>query len=140
MTNTILWIDDDHDLLRSQRMNLTEDGYNVFIEPDVDKALSIISGSREKLCGIILDVMMNPGKILKNKNHHGGLKTGLVFLEYLNEENLLQGLKVFVFTHRIDSEMSEDIQKMDVHYHLKQDHKGKKIVDLVKKEFSGACS
>lgn len=133
--NKIIWVDDDNDLIRPQSSSLLDCGYLVDVVPDVDAAIAMIKSSYPELIGIILDVMMNPGKELRDEQHMGGLVTGLVLYRYLNQKNLCPPLKAFVFSHRHDPKARTNLQKMGVNYYQKQHYKGRAICDLVKQEF-----
>ncbi len=132
---TILWVDDDNDLLKHNRSNLLDAGYAVDVESNVDVAIEKMKDDAEKLKGVILDVMMNPGVTLRNHDHQGGLKTGLVLLTHIRREKILDGVSIFFFSHRVDGDAVEKAETMGVRYHQKQDYKGKKICDLVFEEF-----
>lgn len=131
----ILWIDDDFDLLRPQRQNLVDDGYEVVTEVHIDSAINRLIEIREEYDGIILDIMMAPGEKLRNKATQGGLKTGLIFLRYLQKSGTLSRIKIFIFTHRYSVEDAQQAAQLNVGYHFKQDHKGSAIVELVQHEF-----
>jgi len=131
----IIWIDDDIELLRPQVRNLTDYGYEIAIEPDVDVALRIVQSEMDHVGGVILDVMMNPGKILRERAHQGGLKTGLMLLEYLSESDTLRKIKIFILTHRHCPESQDAARRLGISYHQKQDFKGSQICSLVEREF-----
>lgn len=132
----ILWIDDDLDLLRPQRLNLLDRGYNVIIEGDVDYALEKILSDLDSIQGLIIDVMMNPGARFRTLAHQGGLRTGLLLVDYLIKEKRLTSLPIFVFTHRFDPEAAERLRlEYRINYYQKQDFKGEAIVSLVREEF-----
>lgn len=134
--NYILWIDDDLDLLRPQRLNLIDLGYNVLIESNIDHAMAKIDTDREQIRGLIIDLMMNPGALLRSRGHQGGLRTGLFFVEYLSKERRIDNLRMFVFTHRFDPEAAEKLRlQFGIGYFQKQDYKGAAIVELVQSEF-----
>lgn len=135
LSKTILWIDDDGDLLESQKKNLTERGYKVVIESDVDKAIDYINNNSTNLIGIIFDVMMNPGITLKDYETQGGLRTGIVLIDYLHERKLIDGVRCFVFTHRIDPVAVKHLGDIGISYKQKQKNKGKKIITLVEELF-----
>jgi CheY-like chemotaxis protein len=131
----ILWIDDDEDLLEPQRRNLEEAGYRIKICDGVDSAYSALRDRSHTFKGIILDVMLSPGALLANESVSGGLRTGIVFLERLQREKLLKECRLFVFSHRGFLPDSEHVNSLGYKYHLKQDHMGAKIVNLVRAEF-----
>ena len=81
----ILWIDDDTELLRQQRLYLEESGFEVRSEADVDAAIEYLRKDRAKVSGVIIDVMMSPGVTLRSFDHQQGLKTGYALLKYLVE-------------------------------------------------------
>ena len=131
----IIWVDDDNDLIQPQSEYLQENGYHVVIVPDVDQAIDIISRSRSLIYGIILDVMMNPGTILRNEPHNGGLTTGLALFYYLREQHICPPVRAFIFTHRSDPEAANELAAFGISYHQKQHYKGKAICALVEREF-----
>ena len=136
--NHIIWVNDDHEWLRNQKDHILSIGYGVEIIPEVDVALEEIQRKKDILAGIILDVMMNPGETLSQRDHDQGLKTGLVVLEYLEELQILRKSRypgLFIFTHRLDPDAARAIQEKGYGYHQKQDFLGTKIIKLVRDEF-----
>lgn len=131
----IIWIDDDDDLIYPQKENLEGDGYKVEIISDVDEAIQLIRDKPNEFRGAIVDVMMDPGKELRNENHDAGFRTGLVLCQLLRNERRCPPPKLFIFTHREDPEAARDFRKLGINYYKKQHYKGRAICDLVREEF-----
>lgn len=132
---TIVWIDDDDDLIAPQKESLESIGFHVQIMADVDQAVALLRSKRGDLCGVIIDVMMDPGEALRVLEHDAGLRTGLVLCQMLRREGLCPPPRVFIFTHRNDPKAAAQFRGMGIGYFKKQHYKGAAICDLVERQF-----
>ena len=138
MTSTIVWIDDDIDMLRQQKAYLEEAGYMVKQEEDVDNAIDYLMHNAGGVLGIIVDCMMSPGRALQGGEHQAGLRTGLVLLNYLMDRGVVRQAGppfLFIYTHRLDAQAAEGVREKGFNYYQKQDYAGSKIKRLVDQEF-----
>ena len=131
----ILWIDDDSELLRNQCNYLREDGCDVEMVDDVDTAREKLRQQHNTYVGVILDVMMSPGRDMPEAVEDAGLTTGLHLLKRLLNENLVRPPQIFLFTHRVDAKAANAAATMNVGYYQKQDYPGSRIKRLAQKEF-----
>jgi hypothetical protein len=90
------------------------------------------------LVGVILDVMMSPGRYLQKHEHRGGLTTGLALVDLLLDEKLVStdGVpRCFVFTHRLDATSERSVTSREIGYYLKGSYMGSALVPLIKSRF-----
>ena len=71
----------------------------------------------------------SPGTVLRKRDHNGGLKTGIVLIEYLKEENLITTEappppRCFIFTHRRDVNSARKVRSLGFKYFHKHDYLG----------------
>lgn len=95
----LLWIDDDHQLLDHAVSRLRENGINVLIEPDADRALEIIRDQHDQISGVLLDLMLDPGSELSKLDTQGGFETGFRMIDHLQKNDLLEDLNIRIFTN-----------------------------------------
>lgn len=137
-SNVIVWIDDDKELLSQQRKALENRGYEVHQFVDVDAAIDFLKAKSDGILGVIVDVMMSPGRILRDRVDDGGLTTGLALVHYCLDQKLLKvdsSPRAIIFSYRADPMAAENMQKLGVGYFQKQDFMGRAICDLVSEQF-----
>jgi ActR/RegA family two-component response regulator len=132
----LLWIDDDQGmLLLTQKENLIDAGYEVKIEPDVDKVIKKLNNNTANYYGIIIDLMMNSGSVLREKDHRGGMYTGLILVKYLFDGGVIPTDRVIILTHCLDQYCVDQARELKIKCYSKQDYMGTKIVDLIGEAF-----
>lgn len=95
----LLWVDDDHALLNHAVSRLIENNIKVLVTPTVDEAIGVIKTRRDQLIGVLVDLMMDPGKALEEYDHKAGFETGFRFIDYLCQHELVDGMKICIFTN-----------------------------------------
>lgn len=133
----LLWIDDDHQLLDHAVSRLRENGIQVLVESDVDKAIAILRSRHSELLGVLVDLMMDPGQTLAKYPTEGGYETGFCLVDYLHSEGLLDKLNLRIFTNaqaQLRFYPGEGA-KYSVKIERKSKYKGVKFLNFVIREF-----
>lgn len=93
----ILFIDDEPEYISAfaQAFELTD--FEVSTITNLDEAWEYLKENKDEVDAIILDVMMPPGKLLNLEETANGLRSGIIFLEYLKE--LDEGIPVIILTN-----------------------------------------
>ncbi len=105
----ILFIDDESRGINSFVEELKLSAYDVILKNDVDSAYKYLEENHNKIQLVILDVMMPPGKILKDADTDDGLRTGVHFHEKIRGKFF--DLPIIVFTNFSNEELEEKINK-----------------------------
>lgn len=135
---TILWVDDDATLLNHAAMRLREAGYIVLVAESVDWAIDVLRERHSEIRGVILDLMMDPGKALQDSDHDGGFETGFRLIDFLYSEGILPKISLFVLTnkHPIDSFYQVPGSDIRISCERKSRYKAVKFVKLVERKFN----
>ena len=132
---TILWIDDDGVLLESQKRQISDAGYQLSVVQTVDEAWKVLNAPGATFKGIILDVMMATGALLKDSETNGGLLTGERFLEEMNKAGLLTRHPIFIYTITQNPSTNELARQYNISCYRKHSYPGKQLVKLIDKHF-----
>lgn len=143
MERFVLWVDDDFTLLDGAAQRLRENGIKVVIEPSIDEAERIVRERKEQIRGIILDLMMDPGVLLREAKHDSGFLTGFRFADYLWQSGHLTDLRVFFFTNKDavgtkyspQGMLQHDTESPEIRIEKKNRFKAIKFVTLVQERF-----
>ena len=127
MTNSnrkhILWVDDDLIMLHSELQLLEMLGHSVTATTSITEAFSILSDESNQVDLILLDLMMSPEDLLGDKETHGGLLTGLYFLDLLASKKLLRDdQKIYLISHRhLSAVETEKVKSLGASFIAKSD-------------------
>ena len=132
----LLWIDDDQELLDHAVSRLRENGILVRVEPNVDRAVELLESEREKMLGVLVDLMMDPGTMIDSEAAQQGYETGFRLLDYMQSKSISLE-KVLIFTNsQVESKSYRPRGcKTNVKIQRKSRYKGIKFLEFVKKEF-----
>jgi CheY-like chemotaxis protein len=83
----ILFIDDEPQYILSFVQAFELSKFEVKISSSVDEAAEFIKDNQKDLDAIILDVMMPTGRFVNHEESQDGLRTGLIFLNWLKKFN-----------------------------------------------------
>jgi CheY-like chemotaxis protein len=131
----IMWIDDDVVNSDAQQEFLTECGFIVEVIDNVDDAWARLSSKKDLPDGIILDIMMGTGDLLKGEPTKGGLTTGQHFLMKMESAGMLDKIKVIIYTIVADTDAKAEVDRLGVKYYRKQSHPGRRLVNIAISEF-----
>jgi len=99
----VLWIDDDHLLLKYPVEYLEGRGIGCEVCDDFDAALRFIKADEKEEVGridlILIDVMMQPSPILDRYGTNDGFESGLRFIDLLTEGGIATGMKKIIYTN-----------------------------------------
>lgn len=109
-------------------MGLTAMQWNVEAVESVDHAFEILQKDIVSR-GVLLDVMMDAGELLKDSDHRGGLWTGLRFIERGLERELFTEKNIVVLTNSGDRILRNHVESIGVRFENKIDFMGYKSLN-----------
>jgi len=127
----VLWIDDDKFFLKRSVEKLEREGVNCRFIDEIDKALDAIRDDGGNIAGIIMDIMMDPGRSLATRDHGGGFIAGFALYDLIRERFDMP-LPSFFLTNK---DMPEATYK-GVGIYSKFEYRSTRLVTLVKEEFA----
>lgn len=101
----ILIIDDEEMPTQLYKMALEKAGFHVEVAETTDHAVKQLQNNG-RFHLIILDCMMPPGSLLKNKNTEDGMRTGIVLWEEIKDLSV-SAVKMFLTNVRTPSLLQE---------------------------------
>lgn len=123
----ILFIDDEERRMDSYLQEL-EFHYRVSYKKQVDEAYEFFEQHHKDIELLILDIMMNPGKLFAKEQTERGLTTGL-FL-YRKIRTKAPDLPILIFTHKHDIE-KEFRNEPNCRFLRKQDYEPEQLVEAI---------
>ena len=133
----VVWVDDDRLLLSLSITALKEESIDVLSIDNVKDAYKFIKNDPQKIAGIIIDVMMDPGELLADRATRHGLETGYRFADYLSEQDLLKETSLFFLTNASftgEVYRTADGEK-EIPRFKKSKYESDELVDLVIEQF-----
>ena len=126
----VLWVDDDRFFLMRSIERFERAGIRCEFVSETDAAYARIREDGKNIEGIILDIMMEPGDILKFMDHKAGFETGFVFYDMIREI-YTEASRVFFFTNKDSKRRTY----RGVPIYSKFEHKSDKLIALVRRRF-----
>jgi len=128
----ILFVDDESRHMNSYAQDLTEAGYEIVFQRNVDQALEYLTEHVTEIKLLILDIMMPPGKTFKDADTDEGRRTGVQFYERVREK--MPELPVIILTNVADDELMDKFREDEnCRYFQKKHYLPFEIVQEVKK-------
>ena len=107
----ILFVDDESRGIKNYVEELKLSGYEVTFKDDVDSAFGFLNENSDKIHLVILDVMMPPGKLLRDVDTDGGLRTGMRFHQKIRK--IAPKLPIIIFTNFSSEELEYEINQYE---------------------------
>jgi CheY-like chemotaxis protein len=115
----ILFIDDEERYVRSYIDELALAGFKVHFCSKVESALHFLDSSKDQVDLCIVDIMMPPGKTFATADSQGGVRTGLLFYDYIRQQAL--HLPIIVLTNRTSDEVERKVATDDFGWLFRKD-------------------
>jgi CheY-like chemotaxis protein len=135
----IMWIDDDlkGNKLRPYTDELGDNGFEVIRIKNPDEIEESIASNSDIRC-IIVDVSMPTGKIINVSEAKKGMRTGLLILKRLHEDQRLKHIKKVIFTIVNDELVHQYCVSNNIKYLRKQECLPDSFLAEIKKVINGA--
>ena len=129
---TVLWVDDDinNSRLRVERDEFEENKITIIRAENPDECWKQLNDSKVDL--IILDISMPLGENIQLQESLGGMRTGLVLLKKLMEDNRTKEIMKIVYTIVDDQDVKDYCSENDIPYLSKQEVFPEDLVKKVK--------
>jgi DNA-binding response OmpR family regulator len=101
----ILFVDDETRSMDSYERELSDSGYDVSFQHDIDEAVRVCDEDGDRIELVILDIMMPPGSSFKNVDTQTGLRTGLRFYEKIRQK--APELPIMILTNVLDETVAK---------------------------------
>jgi CheY-like chemotaxis protein len=126
----ILLVDDEQRHMDVYARQLSESGYTVMYQQNVDAALKFVRENLANIELLILDIMMPPGLSFKDDDTELGLKTGIRFFDKVRE--LVPDLPVMMLTNVSDYQVAKTFsEKRNSWFLTKKDYLPYEVVKVV---------
>jgi len=129
----VLWVDDDRFFLERSSERLKWQGIKCRLVSSVDEAAEIMKNDYENIAGIIIDVMMDPGRLFAERENENGFRTGFLLYDYIRNK-YGKGVSIIFLTNR----EIKDLKYKDAKIYSKFNYRSNKLVKLIEKEFFSA--
>lgn len=128
----ILFIDDEPRYVVAFQDELTQDKeYQVMLISDVDKAIAFLSEHREEVELVILDIMMPPGRALRDAETKRGRRTGVPLYAALRA--VASDLPFIILTNVSDPEVEKSFEKeSNCQFLHKYEYLPHEVLDIVR--------
>jgi CheY-like chemotaxis protein len=101
----------DMDYMWYYKIALEESGHSVTSTNSVDTAIRLLNKNPSRFQLAILDVMMRPGRALKDSKHVNGARSGIYLALRLAQE--FPALKTVILTNSADPAISEQLRPVN---------------------------
>ena len=143
MAKYLLWVDDDRMLLSHAVSRLKENRIPVRVASTIDEAMAVVASDLANIRGVMVDLMMDPGVGLRNRDHDAGFETGFRFVDWLYENQYLEALPTIILTNKDDvgnaysprGQNAARAAAISIRVERKAKYKAIKFVRLVKERF-----
>jgi DNA-binding NarL/FixJ family response regulator len=133
--NHILWVDDDLYFYKSFEEELAETFDIEIVRNADDFWKKLIGSSPAYYSGIIMDIILPFGDMVKPEQAEGGLKTGIALVEMIKKTELYKDVPIVIFTIRDASDVDDIGKKYDIPVFRKSQVRMEDFVETIKERF-----
>ncbi len=128
-----LWIDDDAASLKNQYDWLVDEGCQVVVEPDIQKAIDLLNEHHNRIRGVIVDLMIAPKALYKDKDTKGATITGYFIVEEIINFQENQNIPIVILTNNKENTeiRTKIIDDFGINVLYKSDYLGKSIINIL---------
>ena len=131
----VLWIDDDLFYYKSFEEELSQ-SFEIDIRRNADEFWKALTGhDPNHYCGIIMDIILPYGDIIKAEKAEGGLKTGIALVDMVKHTELYKTIPIVIFTIRDASDVDEIGRKYDIPVFRKSQARIEEFIDTILERF-----
>lgn len=131
----ILWVDDDLFYYKSFEEELAE-GFDVEIVRNADEFWKALTAHPPiYYAGIIIDIILPYGEMVKPDQAEGGLNTGIALIEMVKKTKAYKDIPMVIFTIRDASDVDDVGKKYDIPVFRKSQVRMEDFVETIKERF-----